>query len=111
MSQEPVSGQQVVIHIEELVIHGVDVGSRRRLGAAVEAELARLLVQLGALAHLDASRTVDVVDAGAISLGPRPRAESTGAHIAGAVFHSLGGLTAAEPADTPASSPEKHVPD
>ncbi|MEZ4718286.1 MAG: hypothetical protein R2851_19670 [Caldilineaceae bacterium] len=73
MSGEPASGQQVVIHIEELVVHGVDVGSRRRLGAAVEAELARLLAQPGALAHLDASRTVDLVDAGAISLGPRPR--------------------------------------
>ena len=111
MNGEPASGQQVVIHIEELVIHGVDVGSRRRLGTAVEAELTRLLAQPGALAHLDASRTVDVVDAGAISLGPRPRAESTGAHIAGAVFRNLGGLPGAEPADTPASLPEAHMPD
>ena len=111
MSGESVGAQQVVIHIEELVIHGVAVGSRRRLGAAVEAELARLLAQPGALVHLDASRTVDAVDAGAISLGPRPRAESTGAHIAGAVFHSLGGLPGADHADAPASSPGMHVPD
>ena len=111
MNGEPAIGQQVVIHIEELVVHGVDVDSRRRLGAAVEAELARLLAQPGALAHLDASRTVDVVDAGAISLGPRPRAESTGAHIAGAVFHSLGGLPGADPVGVTASSPEMHVPD
>ncbi|MEZ4559185.1 MAG: hypothetical protein R2854_22570 [Caldilineaceae bacterium] len=38
MNGEPAIGQQVVIHIEELVVHGVDVDSRRRLGAAVEAE-------------------------------------------------------------------------
>ena len=111
MSRESVGGQQVVIHIEKLVIHGVAVGSRRRLGAAVEAELARLLAQPGTLAHLDASRTVDAVDAGAISLGPRPRAESTGVHIAGAVFHSLGGLPGADSADVPASSPEMQVRD
>ena len=112
MSHHPATGQQVVIHIDELVIHGVDVGSRRRLGAAVEAELARLLAQPGALAHLDADRTVDVVEAGAISLGPRPRAESIGAQIAEAVFHGLGGIPGADPADAPpAASPGTHVPD
>ena len=41
----PVRGPDVRVHIERLVVTGVDVRDRAALGAAVEAEIARLFAE------------------------------------------------------------------
>ena len=43
---------KVNVHIEHLVLDGVPVGDRRRVGAAVRAELSRLLAEQGVPAGL-----------------------------------------------------------
>ncbi|MCB0132049.1 MAG: hypothetical protein KDD78_14420 [Caldilineaceae bacterium] len=83
------AGAQIFVHIDELVIHDVDVGSRRRLHAAIQRELARLLSQSGAQAGLGVTRDVDTISAGEIQFSARPQAETIGAQIAGALFRCL----------------------
>lgn len=41
------SAQDVEIHIEELVLHGVDVSDRAALGEALQRELQRLVAEQG----------------------------------------------------------------
>lgn len=95
------AGAQIFVHIDELVIHDVDVGSRRRLHAAIQRELARLLGQSGVQVGLGATRDVATVSAGEILVGVRPQAETIGTQIAGAIFRSLGGELATEAAPPP----------
>lgn len=77
---------RVRLHIDRLVLDGVDVSAadRPRLQAAVEGELARLVAAGG----LQPPRSAVVVDAPPIET--TPRAADLGARIAGSVYRGLG---------------------
>jgi hypothetical protein len=79
----------VELDIKELVLHGVDVRDRARLGASVEAELARLLTEQGLPPSLSQGGYTAHLDGGTIHLAPGAPAEGTGAQVAGAVYGGL----------------------
>jgi hypothetical protein len=79
----------IELHIEELVLHGVSRSNARRLGAAVEVELGRMLTEQGLPARLRSGAEIGAIDAGQLSLGATARPESTGAAVAKAVYGGL----------------------
>ena len=81
----------IVIEIDELVLHGFPPGERYRIGEAVQAELVRILGERGlpgAWAEESASR----LDGGAFNLvsGMPATAISTG--VAEAVYRTVSGI-------------------
>jgi hypothetical protein len=80
----------IELRIEELVLHGVSRADARRVGAAVEAELGRMLAEQGLPSGLRGGAEIGAIDAGQVSLGAAARPESTGEAVARAVY---GGLT------------------
>lgn len=79
----------VRVHIERLVVSGMDVRDRVGLGDAVQSELERLLTERGWPDAPAAAQQVAMVQGGVIPAAPARVAEF-GARIAGAVY---GGLT------------------
>jgi hypothetical protein len=79
----------IELHIEELVLHGVSRSDARRVGAAVEAELGRMLTEQGLPSGLTGGAEIAAIDAGQVSLGATGRLESTGAAVAKAVYGGL----------------------
>jgi hypothetical protein len=82
----------VRLHIERLVLDGVDVGpgQHQLLQAAVQAELARLLGQ-GALApELMAGGAVARLAAPSISMAADATGAQVGTQVAGAVYGGIG---------------------
>ena len=77
------------VHIERLILEGLPATSAQgpAVGAAVEAELARLLVVEGLAAP--ASRAEPRLPAGHIQLVPEGSPRSLGQQIGGAVYHVL----------------------
>ena len=83
----------VRLHIGRVVLDGIDVaaGDRRRLKAAIESELARLVAERGLSAELARGGNVPSVGAPQIGLPANPRPTQLGTAIAGAVFGGVGG--------------------
>lgn len=79
----------IELHIEELVLHGVSRSDARRVGAAVEAELGRMLTEHGLPSGLGHGGEIGAIDAGQVSLAGAARPESTGAAVARAVYGGL----------------------
>lgn len=78
------------MHIERLVLDGVDVGQPHLLQAAVQAELARLLGQ-GALAPvLMAGGAVARLAAPSITVAADAGGAQVGVQVAGAVYGGIG---------------------
>lgn len=78
---------RVVLHIEEVVLHGFSPHERHRVGDALGEALARELA--GAVAGLAELTGADRLDGGQVAVAPVP--EATGAAIAGAVMSALRG--------------------
>ena len=80
--------QQIEIHIEELVLHGIQPGNRHQLAAAVQAELTNLLLQRG-LPGANGQKGFGLVSGGQIHM-PQPGNDvRMGNAIAGNVFSVL----------------------
>jgi hypothetical protein len=79
--------RQIELHVDELVLDGFDAADARGLGAALEAELVRLLTG-GGLPQLQDDRTLGIVDAGAVPLG-RDGSRGLGSRVASSVYGSL----------------------
>lgn len=79
----------IELHIEELVLHGFQPSDRRRIGDAVQRELARLLTERGLSALGAAPMNIDRIDAGdfKVAAGARPRV--IGAQLAHTLHSSL----------------------
>ncbi len=92
----PENRRPVHIHIEELVLHGFDYGERRRIAAAVQEELARLVRNEGAPASPGITSPVDNLDAGAIHIPPGSTARATGARIGASIYQGLQGQSRPE---------------
>ncbi|GGA88684.1 hypothetical protein [Puia dinghuensis] len=73
---------QIELHIEELVVHGVQPHDARAIGLAVERELSLLLTRHGMPQGLTRDRRLGVLDGGVIK-------SNGGREIAGAVFNGM----------------------
>ena len=79
----------IELHIEELILHGFDSGDRYRIGAAVEAELARLFAEQGVPPSLIHGGEVAHLDGGAFEVAPGSGAEAIGDQVAQALYGGL----------------------
>lgn len=82
----------VHLHIERLVLEGIDLGPTERplLQAALEAELGRLLAQGGLGADLAGGGAVPSVRATGFEMGGDKDPTRLGQQIAGAVYGGIG---------------------
>jgi len=85
-----VSGD-VILHIDELVLHGFAPTDRHRIADAVVGELSRLLGEGGLPEAWSAGDRVHVqsVDAGRFEVAPGARADRIGNQIAQATYQGL----------------------
>jgi hypothetical protein len=85
----------IVVHIDRLVLHGIDLphSQRPRFQAAVEAELARLLTEGGLATRLLSGGASEGMDAGEIQIDARISPRNLAGQTAGAVYRSLGANT------------------
>lgn len=77
----------VVLHIDELVLHGFDPSDRHRIGDAVQHELVRLLAERG-LRHTSPFER-PVLSAGNVSLQRDTPARAVGTRVARALYGVL----------------------
>lgn len=78
--------RQVNLHIGELVLHGFAPGDRRRIGAAVQAELEKLIREQGIPQNVYASASISLFQADAIHLRPGSMA---GKEIGRTIYRTL----------------------
>ena len=79
----------IELHIEELVLLGLDGLDEAQLRAAVQQELARLLAQPEAPQALARVGTAGSVDGGAFETGPNASTRAVGVQIAQSVYQGL----------------------
>jgi hypothetical protein len=79
----------VDLEIRELVLHGFSSSEAQRVGAALEAELGRLLTERGMPRMLAANAEIPSVDAGRINRPATAAPEATGAELAKAAYGGL----------------------
>jgi hypothetical protein len=77
------------LHIEELVLHGFDPADRYRIGAAVEAELARLFSERGVPPFLAQGGGITRLDGGSFEMVPGSTVETVGGQIARTLYGGL----------------------
>lgn len=97
------SKSSIKVNIDELVLNGVLVGARHRIGAAFENELSRLLTEQSLPLDTTTGRW-DRLDGGAISLDQTMEAGTIASRIADAVyrgFASIGSDTHSRDPSTP----------
>jgi len=80
------AGHSIVLHIDELVLHGFSAADRHIIAAGVERELGRLISQQRLTAPPASSAHFDELDGGSFRLARASRAAATGSEIANAVF-------------------------
>ena len=78
------------LHIDELILHGFEPADRHALGAALEAELARLLAA-GDPESLARAGTHTRLDGGAFEMPQHAGPAVTGTRLARAVYDGLTG--------------------
>ncbi len=79
----------VELHIEELVLHGFAPQDGHRIGAAVEAELARLFAEPGMPPSLANGGEIAHLDGGAFEAATGSGAEAIGGQVAQALYGGL----------------------
>lgn len=91
-AENPHGRANIDLHIERLVLDGLDLDAHNgaMLGAAIEAELARLLAEGGLQGELMVGGAIDRVRGASISLPPAGDPATWGRHIAGAVYRGIG---------------------
>jgi hypothetical protein len=82
----------IELHIEELILHGLPYDQRRRVAAAIEQELTRLLAERGAPDGWDG---IEPLTPAPITVNPRLSAEAIGQEVARTVYQQNGGQLAA----------------
>ncbi len=80
---------RIDLHIDELVLEGIDPRDRQKIATALERELARLLRERSIPALLQSSREIESIDAGAVELSARMGAEGLGAQAGRAVYRGM----------------------
>lgn len=100
------SAPDIEIHIDELVLHGIDPADRHAVGEALERALGRLLAERGWPGGGLEPTHVAAIDAGELALAPGAGPEAIGAGVAGAVLRALPASRAAVPTHAPRASKE-----
>jgi len=77
------------LHIENLVMHGIDPADRYLVGDAVQRELTRLLAGADAAAAITRSVEISDLDAGAFTLQPGATSEGIGVQLARTIHSNL----------------------
>jgi hypothetical protein len=77
------------LHIEELVLHGIDLRDRERIAAAVEHELARLFAERGVPPSLIQGGELAQLDGGRFKVHPGNGPEAIGVQVAQALYGGL----------------------
>ena len=85
-----VSPQSLEVHIEELVLHGFAPADRYRIADAVQAELARVILEGGVPVSLIQTGELASVPDGSFDLPPTHNPKTIGLGIASAVHSALG---------------------
>ena len=80
---------KIDLHIEELVLEGFRASDRHRIGAAVERELTRLLMERGLPPGLAAGGETAKLDGGSLEMKPGGRAEGVGRQVGNAIYGGL----------------------
>lgn len=81
---------KIDLHIEELVLHGFRRADRRRIAAAVQRELTRLLRERGVPPRLQTGGEVARVDGNSFDMTAGTPPSAVGARVARSVYGSLG---------------------
>ena len=82
----------IVIEIDELVLHGFPAPDRYRIGEAVQAELARIFAERGLPGTSMQSVTAARLDGGAFNVAAGMPAAALGAGVAEAVYRTVTGI-------------------
>ena len=77
------------LHINKIVLHGVDQLNRGQLGLALEQELHRLISNQGLHGSLKQSTFVNYVSARPISINSRVHEKQLGRQIASSVYRGM----------------------
>lgn len=80
----------VHLQIEELILHGFTPADRQRIGAAVEEELTRLLVEQGVPPTLANGGLLARLDGGSFSVSATAKPQQIGRQVAQAIYKGLG---------------------
>ena len=81
--------QEIVVHIETLVLHGFAPEDRYAIGEVVQQELQRLFTRQGMPETLTAGFETAALNAGAFTVMPGAKARTIGTQIAQAVYAGL----------------------
>ena len=79
----------IELQIGELILNGFPAGDRRRIGAAVERELGRLLSERGLPAALGQGGDRPSLDGASFEVRPNMRPEAVGVQVAQAVYRGF----------------------
>jgi hypothetical protein len=81
---------KIELHIEELVLHGMEISDRYLIGEAFQQELTRLLTEKGLPRSLAQGGEIPRINAGTfeVQLGAKP--EIIGVQIAHIIYEKLG---------------------
>jgi metal-dependent HD superfamily phosphatase/phosphodiesterase len=82
------SPRRIDVHIDDLVLHGFERGDHQRIGAAIEAEIARLLTEQGLPFASARDRSVEFVDAGQFNM-TKTKPETIGNQVAQRIHAGL----------------------
>jgi len=83
------SQRNVELHIDQLIVEGLQSTERYRFGDAVQAELSQLLAQDLALSNVTGPLELDRMGGESISIGSAPKAATIGRQVAEAVHRSF----------------------
>ena len=79
----------IVIEIDELVLHGFPTADRYRIGEAVQAELTRIFAERGLPGTSLQGVTAARLDGGSFNIAAEMHATAVGAGVAGAVHRAV----------------------
>ncbi|MEM1251928.1 MAG: hypothetical protein AAGI69_05805 [Cyanobacteria bacterium P01_H01_bin.21] len=78
------------LHIDQLTLHGFSAVDRDRIGAAMKAELSRLLTEQGIPSQLKQGDVINQLDGGTFEITARMPPRMIGARLARAIYRGLG---------------------
>ena len=84
------SPQSIELHIDQLLMEGMQPSDRYQFGHAVQTELARLLTEQGIPANVNSSAQLERLAAGNFAITSAPRPATVGRQVAEAVYRGIG---------------------
>ncbi|MEB3293097.1 MAG: hypothetical protein VKJ24_08045 [Synechococcales bacterium] len=88
--QQSTPPQAIHLQIDHLVIQGIAVPDRDRLGQVIQAELTRLFQEQGLPTQIPQGREVDRLRGSPLPLTPSMKGDRLGIEIAQRIYQSLG---------------------